>query len=118
MNIKIFDEIHWQLFPETEDMVEVDIDMNTLARIGIDKCFDLEKMKVVDYVNPRIEYDDIKKWFDVDYARLEQKYRRLNDLNKKCDDGSLPYDKLINLYNEAEIKRHRIQELEKLINDI
>lgn len=63
------------------------------------------------------ELNDLKQWFDVDYARLEQKYRRLYTLKLYCDDGSYPYDKLIDLYNEAEYKRARIQELERLISN-
>lgn len=63
------------------------------------------------------EYEELKNWFDIDYARLEQKYRRLYTLKLYCDDGSYPYDKLIDLYNEAEYKRARIQELERLISN-
>lgn len=50
-------------------------------------------------------------WFDTYYAQHEQKYRRLRTLNKSTDDGRNPYDCLIELYNEAEKNRKRIQEL-------
>ena len=63
------------------------------------------------------EYQELKEWFDVEYARKEQKYRRLHSLSKLTDDGKDPYQELINLYNEAEIKRARIQELERLLSD-
>ena len=63
------------------------------------------------------EYLTLKQWFDVDYSRLEQKYRRLYTLKLYCDDGKYPYDKLIDLYNEAEYKRARIQELERLLSN-
>ena len=63
------------------------------------------------------EYQEQKDWFDVEYARKEQKYRRLHSLGKLTDNGKDPYQELINLYKEAEIKRARIQELEAIIND-
>lgn len=61
------------------------------------------------------EINELKRWFDVEYARLEQKYRRLYTLKLYTDDDSYPYDKLLELYREAEYKRARIQELERLI---
>ena len=63
------------------------------------------------------EYADLIFWFNTDYASKEQKYRRLHTLGKQTDEGKDPYQELINLYNEAEIKRARIQELEAIIND-
>ena len=59
-----------------------------------------------------IEIESLKNWFNVYYAEHEQKYRRLYTLNLMCDDGSSPYQALIQLYNTAEINRKRIQELE------
>ena len=67
--------------------------------------------------NAKYEYEHLVKWFDVDYTRLEQKYRRLHTLQELCDNGATPYDMLIWLYKEAEVKRKRIQELEVLINE-
>ena len=63
------------------------------------------------------EIKELKLWLDTYYARHEQKYRRLHTLNKLTDEGKDPYNELINLYNEAEIKRARIQELERLLSD-
>ena len=62
------------------------------------------------------EMFDLNEWFNDYYAKHEQKYRRLITLNLKCDDGTLPNDKIIALYREAETKRKRIQELEKILN--
>lgn len=59
----------------------------------------------------------LQTWFNVYYTQHEQKYNRLIALNKQDDDGIDGNTKLINLYNEAEIKRARIQELERLLND-
>lgn len=55
---------------------------------------------------------ELNNWFDGYYAVHEQKYRRLIALNKLDDDGANAADKLTALYEEAEIKRRRIQELE------
>lgn len=57
----------------------------------------------------------LKYWFDTYYQPHEQKYRRLIELGLTCDDGSDPYTRLIALFEDAEIKRKRIQELEVLI---
>lgn len=63
------------------------------------------------------EYNTLINWFNIEYTKLEQKYRRLHTLGKLTDVGKEPYSELINLYNEAEIKRARIQELERLLSD-
>lgn len=64
-------------------------------------------------ININKEYNELKQWFDIYYAQHEQKYRRLIELEKLTDEGDNPKDELIKLYNEAEIKRKRIQDLEK-----
>ena len=61
------------------------------------------------------EFASLKSWFEEKYAYKEQKYRRLITLGKCDDDGESASVKLSNLYNEAEQKRQRIQELESLI---
>ena len=63
------------------------------------------------------EINSLKEWYENYYTQHEQKFRRLHLLNKLTDDGKDPYQELINLYKEAEIKRARIQELEAIIND-
>ena len=63
------------------------------------------------------EIDYLKLWFSDVYTIEEQKLRRLHTLGKLTDDGKKPYDELIKLYNEAETKRARIQELERLLSD-
>ena len=57
----------------------------------------------------------LKYWFNTFYSEHEQKFRRLYSLNVKCDDGADPYEQLVLLYKEAEIKRKRIKELENLL---
>ena len=63
------------------------------------------------------ELTELKEWYDIEYERKEQKYRRLHTLGKLTDEGNNPYDELIALYQEAETKRARIQELERLLSD-
>lgn len=57
----------------------------------------------------------LKNWFKDDYTYQEQKFRRLIALNKQDDDGIEGEVKLQQLYEDAEQKRVRIQELEELI---
>lgn len=57
----------------------------------------------------------LKNWLDTYYTQHEQKYRRLHTLGQKCDNGADPYNELVKLYEEAEQKRKRIQEIEGLI---
>lgn len=96
---------------------------NNYRIIEIEPIDNMRRFKIVEipkpskYMQYSTELENLKIWFDVDYARLEQKYRRLYTLKLYCDDGSYPYDKLIDLYNEAEYKRARIKELERLISN-
>lgn len=53
------------------------------------------------------ELAHLKDWFNGYYTIHEQQYRRLHTLG-----DTSAYDKLIALYNEAETKRKRIQDLE------
>lgn len=59
----------------------------------------------------------IKNWFDTIYTQKEQKFRRLRTLNLMCDNGADPYSELMSLYQDAEIKRKRIQEIEKILEN-
>lgn len=61
--------------------------------------------------------NELNKWFYTEYTKQEQKYRRLRTLNKLCDDGSNPEEKLIELYNNAEVYRLEIQSLEEVNHD-
>ena len=65
----------------------------------------------------QIRINQLKLWFDTEYTKQEQKYRRLRTLNKLCDDGSNPESKLLELYNLAEQKRSEIQQLEEVNDD-
>lgn len=61
------------------------------------------------------EINKLKQWFDYEYSYKEQKYRRLIALNLLDDDGISPEDKLNKLYEDAELNRVKIQELEKIV---
>ena len=64
------------------------------------------------------EINELKSWFNTYYTEHEQKYRRLITLNKTDDDEVDGQTKLITLYEEAEQKRARIQELEARIQKL
>lgn len=80
-----------------------------------------EDIKVfIPYTNDELisnEINNLKGWYENYYSQHDQKLRRLHTLGKLTDEGKDPYNELINLYNEAEIKRARIQELERLLSD-
>lgn len=61
--------------------------------------------------------EKLRLWFDTEYTKQEQKYRRLRTLSKLCDDGSNPEIKLRELYILAEQKRLEIQQLEEVNDD-
>ena len=78
-----------------------------------------EELRFVTYTDKDIlelELTECKKWFDEVYNYKEQKYRRLQVLGLKDDDGNNVEQKLIELYNQAETYRKRIQELELLLD--
>lgn len=66
----------------------------------------------------KVELENLKIWFNEYYTQHEQKYRRLIALNKVDDDEVDGQTKLITLYEEAEQKRVRIQELESRIQKL
>ena len=61
------------------------------------------------------EYLDLLAWFDIYYTQHEQKYRRFIALGRLTDDNLDPQQELLYLYQEAEVKRARIKELENLL---
>lgn len=65
--------------------------------------------------NLQNEINELKIWFNTYYTEHEQKYRRLNTLKQLTDELEDPYNKLVELYQEAERKRKRIQEIEVLL---
>lgn len=96
-----------------------EIDDNTLAKFNGD--YYTKNGELILGTDPQKlyseEYIKLTQWYDNYYSQHEQKYRRLHSLGKLTDNGANPYDELIKLYNEAEIKRARIQELERLLSD-
>ena len=117
MKIKIFNPISYQLYPLIDGMVDINASIEDLKEIGLTKCFDMNTYQIIPYSNPTLEIATLKNWYETYYTQHEQKYRRLHSLGKLTDEGKDPYNELINLYNEAEIKRARIQELERLLSD-
>lgn len=112
MKVKILNNISYQTFPITDNMIEFNDE--DLKEIGKTKQF--YQNTIVDYVNPNVEINKLKKWFDDYYTIHEQQYRRLIALERMCDDNINPNVKLTELYELAEINRKKIQELEKVLN--
>lgn len=79
------------------------------------------QFKIVEIPTPsenerlKSEMNELKNWFNTYYTEHEQKYRRLNTLKQLTDELEDPYNKLVELYKDAEIKRKRIQEIEALL---
>lgn len=90
--------------------IEKDIKGNRQFKICEYQIDELDKAKV--------ELENLKIWFNEYYTQHEQKYRRLITLNKVDDDEVDGQTKLITLYEEAEQKRARIQELESRIQKL
>lgn len=91
--------------------------------IEVTKDYDSERkfeiVEIVDNSNDtyKLEYYSLKNWFSDYYTIHEQQYRRLISLDKLCDDGTEPNIKLNELYELAEIKRKKIQELEEILKE-
>lgn len=63
------------------------------------------------------ELGDLKEWFFVKYREQYEKCKRKIDLGIKLRDGSDPKLVLEKLYDEAEIKASRINEIRKQLNE-
>lgn len=61
------------------------------------------------------EHFNLKCWFEQKYPPLEQKFRRLKEMGIKTDSGEDAGEKLLDLYNIAEINRSRINEIEEIL---
>jgi hypothetical protein len=92
-------------------IVEIEEDEQGKGRFQIQEIPPLSKVELA-----RLEVTKLQTWFDEEYSRHEQKLRRLSALDKPDDDGVNANIKLGTLYSEAEVRRARIQELEKIIN--
>ena len=80
--------------------------------------FDEEGEKFVQELEAYDEIAEHREWFNTLYTKNEQKYNRLVFLGKQCDDGTDAKDALLDLYNEAETRRIRIQELERKVENL
>lgn len=113
-----FDEKVLKEPPYNYSFVEVDKEDFEQSDFNDDLTFSIEKYNARKLKkNALAELEQLKKWFDDTYQYKEQKYRRLRTLNKLCDDGSNPEEKLIELYHTAEMYRLEIQRLEEVNDD-
>lgn len=71
VKVKILSNFNYQTFPLTDDMVEVEEEL--LARIAIDKQFDVENKRIIDYKKP---LEEIEKEKAEQYPILVEQYIR------------------------------------------
>lgn len=114
MKVNVFEdgEIRIVPFDENETWVELTAKQEELLGKGLLGYKNGQLVDLTAHYAAQEEIYELKDWFTHYYTEHEQKYNRLIALEKLCDDGSNPQTKLLALYNEAETKRARIQELE------
>jgi len=103
MKVKFFDNINYQTFPETDDMIEVDEEL--LNQIGITKQY--VNGKIVDYKVPSINkrISELKKLLkDTDYQAI------------KFAEGEITAEKFEPIKAQRKAWRDEINELEKQLN--
>lgn len=109
---------------KTEILEYYDLEKGTLENelynneiILVYKLFNKERLNEIKRLEIQGKIYDLQNWFDTYYAQHEQKYRRLMTLGLLDNDGIDPKNKILDLYNEAEAKRKRIQELENALSE-
>ena len=78
--------------------------------------FNEKDLKRFECLKLKNELESLKRWFDVEYTRLEQKLRRLQALGLDYN-GASAQTALIQLYEDAEKIRSRINEIEALVEN-
>ena len=111
MKIKIINNISYQSFPITDDMVEVDEKL--LNEIGKTKQFD-ENGNVVDYVNKKKRLEDLENWFDNYFDKQLTQSQWQDDFTVSHDNYfNKDYANIDELKAQAKIVRNEIRELRK-----
>lgn len=116
MKVNVFEdgEIRIVPFDENDKWFELTPEQEVLLNKGFLGYKNGQLVDLTTHFQAQQEIAELREWFDDYYAKHEQKYRRLHTLDKLTDEGKNAYDELIKLYQEAEVKRIRIQELEKI----
>lgn len=116
MLVKILNNINYQTYPTSEDMI--DVDEMLLQRIGIDKQFD-EDGNVIDYVNKKKRLEDLENWFNWFDSQFNQSQWQ-NDFEVSADpyfkdenDNPKTYTDVEELKAQAKLVRDEIRELRK-----
>ena len=111
MKIKIINNISYQSFPITDDMVEVDEKL--LNEIGKTKQFD-ENGNVIDYINKTKRLEDLENWFDNYFDKQLTQYQWQDDFTVSHDDYfNKDYASIDELKAQAKVVRNEIRELRK-----
>ena len=104
MKVKILNNLSFQTFPITDDMV--DFPEEDLMQIGKTKQF--VDGQIVDYVDLNKELEDLIAWFD-EYDNQVKQYER-------CQRLGVEFDKNIEeLDAQATINQQRISEIRNLL---
>lgn len=114
MKVNVFEDGEIRIIPfdENETWVELTAKQEELLSMGLLGYKNGQLVDLTAHYEAQQEIAELKQWFSGYYTEHEQKYNRLIALGKNCDNGDDPQIKLIALYNEAEVKRARIQQLE------
>lgn len=111
MKIKIINNISYQSFPITDDMIE--FDEKILNEIGKSKQFD-ENGNVIDYVNKTKRLEDLENWFDNYFDKQLNQSLWQDDFTVSHDDYfNKDYANIDELKAQAKIVRNEIRELRK-----
>jgi hypothetical protein len=116
VKIKVLNNLSYQKYPLTEDMIEIDEEL--LNRIGVDKQFD-SNGNVIDYeyVDNNRTLSELDNWFKTDYAKYEQMFNRRHFLAIEdviVDEfRGKTYHNLGELYREGEDVAKEIRELKE-----
>ena len=109
MKIKIINNISYQSFPITDDMIEVDEKL--LNEIGKTKQFD-ENGNVIDYVNKTKRLEDLENWFDNYFDKQLTQSQWQDDFTVSHDDYfNKDYANIDELKAQAKIVAKEIREL-------
>lgn len=117
MKIKILNNLSYQKYPLTEDMIEIDEEL--LARIGVDKQFD-SNGNVIDYeyVDNNKILSELTNWFDnyfdkqLKQSQWQKNFKVSSDPYFKDEKGQpRTYADIEELKAQAEIVREIIKSL-------
>lgn len=105
MKVTFFDNIHYQLIPETENAIEIDCTMEELIQVGITKQYDKNTNTLIDYVNVEERILELKQQLEhTDYQAI------------KYAEGLITAEEYAPIKAQRQAWRNEINELEKEVS--